>query len=247
MLAVLTLAAAYADAFGDFTSSRAINAPQAAVLIYDLKNDREIASHNLDKPLIPASIMKAVTTATLLEKVGAVYRYVTETGDALKALKVTAIKGRIIVDESRFPGPAINPQWSPGDLPHAYGTGTHGFNFEDNSSGRRWGVTRIQVGGAQIDDHGRKHLLGEHRSAPVDEIMRSCMMRSDNQFAEAMLRLVGDKYGKTGTVGGGAPFLGTCSGEWHVTHITPRSSLWPEPRGHLRNFWPIPNSPSGWR
>ena len=30
MLAVLTLAAAYADAIGDFTSSRAINAPQAA-------------------------------------------------------------------------------------------------------------------------------------------------------------------------------------------------------------------------
>ncbi|WP_300923889.1 MULTISPECIES: D-alanyl-D-alanine carboxypeptidase/D-alanyl-D-alanine-endopeptidase [Muribaculaceae] len=260
MLAVLTLAAAYADAIGDFTSSRAINAPQAAVLIYDLKNDREIASHNLDKPLIPASIMKAVTTATLLEKVGAGYRYVTpvymtgriddgtldgnilveasgdpsintsntpqtpdfitEIVDALKALKVTAIKGRIIVDESRFPGPAINPQWSPGDLPHAYGTGTHGFNFEDNSSGRRSvadpaGVFRtrltsalrnagIQVGGAQIDDHGRKHLLGEHRSAPVDEIMRSCMMRSDNQFAEAMLRLVGDKYGKTGTVEEGA-------------------------------------------
>lgn len=258
--ATLWLMTAFAGVLEDFTSSRAVNASHAAVLIYDLKTDREIASHNIDKPLVPASIMKAVTTATLLEKVGAGYRYVTpvyftgkisdgildgnltveasgdpsintsyeprttdfvsEIVDALKALKVARITGRVIVDESNFPGPSVNPTWSAGDLAHAYGTGTHGFNFEDNASGRRSvadpaGVFRtrlvsalgragITVDGGEVGSHGRRHLLGEHHSATIDEIMRSCMMRSDNQFAEAMLRLVGDKYGKSGTVAEGA-------------------------------------------
>lgn len=259
---LVTAYIAMADALSDFTSSKAINAPSASVLIVDLKNGRELAAHNIDRPLIPASIMKSVTTATLLEKVGAGYRYITpvyltgdvdldsgvvkgnilveasgdptidtshdpktpgfvaEIVDAIKALGINTIEGSVIVDESAFPGPAINPTWSSGDLPHAYGTGTHGFNFEDNSSGNRSvqnpaSVFRsrlisalrsagISVGSTEVKTRGKKHLIGEHRSAPIDEIMRSCMMRSDNQFAESMLRLVGKKYGSDASSADGA-------------------------------------------
>ena len=59
-----------ADALSDFISSPAINAPQTSVYIADLKNDTELVAHNVSTPLIPASIMKSVTIATLLEKVG---------------------------------------------------------------------------------------------------------------------------------------------------------------------------------
>lgn len=38
-------------------------------------------------------------------------------------------------------------------------------------------------------------LLISHRSPKIDEILRSLMLRSDNMFAEAVLRLFGDKYG----------------------------------------------------
>lgn len=260
LLLLVSLQMVLADALSDFTGSRDINAPQASVYIVDLKNGRELVSHNADKPLIPASIIKSVTIATLLEKVGANYRYVTPvymtgrvrdgvldgnilveaSGDpsintshaprtddftaeivsALKALGITRINGGVVIDESRFPGPAVNPTWAPGDLPHSYGTGSHGFNFEDNASGKRSvkdpgevfrtrlrdalraaGITMLEN---RIESSGHRTLLGEHRSAPVDEIMRSCMMRSDNQFAEAFLRLVGEKYGKNGSSREGA-------------------------------------------
>lgn len=249
-----------AGAVDDFVSSRSINAPHTAVLIVDLADGRELVSHNASKPLIPASIMKAVTTATLLEKVGHDFRYetvvsytgniengrlegnliveasgdpslnsvheplspdfVAEIVDALKNKGIREIAGTVIVDESGYPGPAVNPRWATGDLPHAYGTGTHGFNFEDNASGKRsvadpaavfrsrlrssLAAAGISIGAAEIENSGRPHRLGEHRSPTVDEIMRSCMMRSDNQFAEAMLRTVGEKYGGSGSTSRGA-------------------------------------------
>lgn len=250
-----------ADALSDFTGSGAINAPQASVYIVDLKSGRELVAHNTDKPLIPASIMKSVTIATLLEKVGPDFRYSTpvyidgdvadgvlagniiviasgdpsvntrhapgsddfpaEIADALKTLGIKRVEGRIIIDESDFPGPAINPNWASGDLPHSYGTGSHGFNFEDNASGKKSvkdpaGVFRTRLksalakAGISIGDSAvngnlkRKSLLGEHRSQPIDELMRSCMMRSDNQFAEAFLRTVGKTYGSEGSSAEGA-------------------------------------------
>lgn len=260
-----------ADAISDFTASPAINAPQASVYIVDLKSGNELVAHNTDKPLIPASIMKSVTIATLLDKVGADFRYATpvymdgdvndgilegnilveasgdpsinsrhapgsddltaEIADALKALGIKRVEGRIIIDESAFPGPAINPTWASGDLPHAYGTGTHGFNFEDNASGKKAvkdpaGVFRtrlksalakagISVGDSAISPSRRKTLLGEHRSAAIDEVMRSCMMRSDNQFAEAFLRLVGKTYGDEGSTAEGAAKL---TEHWRKRH-----------------------------
>lgn len=51
---------------------------------------------------------------------------------------------------------------------------------------------------------GGKRLLVEHRSAPLDEIMRSCMMRSDNLYAECLLRQVAIAQGKSGSVADGA-------------------------------------------
>lgn len=252
-----------ADALSDFTGSPAINAPQASVYIINLENGRELVAHNIDKPLIPASIMKSVTIATLLEKVGPDFRFATpvymdgavadgvlegniiveasgdpsintrhapgsndlpvEIADALKALGIKRVSGRVLIDESGFPGAAINPSWASGDLPHSYGTGTHGFNFEDNASGKKSvkdpaGVFRsrlraalskagIALGDSNISSSRHKTLLGEHRSEPVDEIMRSCMMRSDNQYAEAFLRAVGKTYGKEGSTAEGAAKL----------------------------------------
>lgn len=260
-----------ADALSDFVSSPSINAPQTSVYIIDLSDGHEIVAHNTEKPLIPASIMKSVTIATLLEKVGPRYRYstpvymegnvvngilegnlvVVASGDpsvnsrhaphsedfpveiaaALKALGISKISGGLKINETDFPGPVINPTWASGDLPHAYGTGTHGFNFEDNASGKKSvanpaGVfkTRLKAALAKegisfadsvIDTSGKSSLLGEHRSESIDDIMRSCMMRSDNQFAEAFLRLVGKTYGKDGSTAEGASKL---SEHWKRRH-----------------------------
>ena len=261
-LLLASVVAAYGDAPGsvtDFASSAAINAPKAAVLIVDLKTGNVIGEHNADRPLIPASIMKAVTTATLLDKTGPQFEYITPvyitgklegdrldgnllieaSGDptinsshdpgstdfvaeivgAVADLGIKTITGRIIIDEGKFPGAAVNPTWQSGDLPHYYGTGTHGFNFQDNASGKNsvkdpagvfaarlrsaLSAAGISVGNEEVKCHGKK-LIGQHRSATIDEIMRSCMMRSDNQYAESMLRLVGLEYGGEGSVAEGA-------------------------------------------
>lgn len=260
LLILLCLQLAWADALSDFTSAKAINAPFTSVLIRDLKTGEVLVSHNADKPLIPASIMKSVTTATLLEKIGAKFRYETpvyiegdktgttlkgnviviasgdptlnsgyapqsadfiaEITDALKKAGIDRIEGSIIVDESNFPGPAVNPGWAAGDLQYAYGTGTHGFNFEDNKNGKNsvkepvsvfrskllksLAEAGISITNESIGRNGSRKLLFKHQSATIDEIMRSCMMRSDNQFAEAMLRLIGEKYGNEASSSRGA-------------------------------------------
>jgi len=258
-LTLVSFLSVRADALSDFTGSHAINAPKTSVLVIDLENGRELISHNADLPLIPASIMKCVTTATLLNKVGNTFRYetpvyvtgkvkdgvldgdilvvasgdpsvntrnepespdiVNEIVNRLSEMKVRTVRGGITVDERDFLGPAINPTWASGDLPHSYGTGSHGFNFEDNASGKKSVAepsnvfktrlrTALERAGISILEEetggGKHHKIGEHRSATVDEIMRSCMMRSDNQFAEAMLRTVGLKYGDDGSTATGA-------------------------------------------
>ncbi len=241
ILLLLTLPAR-ADITGEFSRSRGLNGDKSSLLIIDLANGSTLAELNADKPLIPASIMKCVTTATLLDRMSEDARFHTrvyttgpvrdgvlegnvvvvgsgdpslnsrhvdgnsdicaEIAEALAREGVSTIGGRIVVDEEVWSGPAIPPSWMSGDLPHAYGTGSHGLNFEDNASGSRSvsnpaavfdtrlrsALSRrgITVAGESVRE-GERQLLVDHQSVPLDEIMRSCMMRSDNQYAEALL------------------------------------------------------------
>lgn len=259
MMAVVAMAAT-AGPVEDFIADSRVNAPSTSLLIRDLRSGKVLATLNADQPLIPASIMKCVTSASLLKRVGKDYKYetpvylegrvhkgrlegniivegsgdpslnsrsltgapdfVTEICQALMKRGVTSIAGDIIVDEKHFAGPAINPAWQSGDLPHAYGTGTHGFNFEDNASGKssvknpagvfaarlrsRLAMNGIPVDQLVIDPSHHRELLLRHRSLPVDEIMRSCMMRSDNQFAEGLLRTLSRENGGDGSTANGA-------------------------------------------
>ncbi len=254
VIAFLFPGVAMADAVSDFTSSPAYPAGASALMIVNLRTGKVKAAHNADLPLVPASIMKCVSTATLLDEVGPDWRFLTpvymnghisdgtlegnlliegsgdpslgskneppsadfisEIVEALKKNGITRISGKIIIDESLWTGPAQNPQWATGDLSQSYGTGTHAFNFADNASGKSsvknpaagfesklksaLATAGIKLVGGQVESK-KKVKLGEHRSAPVDEIMRSCMMRSDNQFAEALFRTASLRDGGKGS------------------------------------------------
>lgn len=246
------------DAVTAFARGGSVDSNSVAVLVIDLESGREAGSWRSGEPMVPASVMKAVTTATLLREVGRDWQYETKvyttgrvndgvlegnllveaSGDpslnshaiqenpdfvdeiakALQESGITSIKGCIDIDESRFSGPAINPNWGSGDLPHAYGTGTHGFNFEGNASGGRSVSNPAQVfrnrltarlksdgilveGAAMADSH--RKLLLNHKSVAVEEIMRSCMMRSDNQFAEGFMRTISERAGHDGSTADG--------------------------------------------
>ena len=230
--------------------------PQAsvAVKIIDLKDGNVAASHNASTPLIPASIMKSVTTASLLGETGCDWRYHTRvytdgpidlgimkgnliiegSGDpslnsayepygediveeivaALQYMLITGIDGNILIDETSFKGKSRPDSWMAGDFKKYYGTGSHGFNFMNNASGdfsvenpgkiftekllSRLGEEDIVVVGKEYKE-GIKTQILDHVSPPIDEIMRSCMMRSDNLFAESMLRTCGKLKGEDGS------------------------------------------------
>ncbi|MDE6023261.1 MAG: D-alanyl-D-alanine carboxypeptidase, partial [Muribaculaceae bacterium] len=75
LLLFLTATISYASPLEDFLKSRSINAASTAVLIQDLKSGKVLVSHNNETPLLPASIMKTVTIAALLEEKGADERF----------------------------------------------------------------------------------------------------------------------------------------------------------------------------
>lgn len=243
-----------------FVGSGAVVPESCSVVVIEIDGKKKLYSHNSEAPLIPASINKVVTIASLLEKTGIDYRYATEIyaggkikngvlegnlvvvggGDpslgatvepvgediiaecvaALKDKGVTAIEGDIVVDESVFPGPATPPSWHPSDLSQSYGTGVHGLNYQRNASGKasvanpasvfvntlRNALRREGIAVQQMADRpsNRKELLLKHLSPPIDEIMRSCMMRSDNLYAEAFLRTLALLKGKEATTENGA-------------------------------------------
>ncbi|MDE5870522.1 MAG: D-alanyl-D-alanine carboxypeptidase [Muribaculaceae bacterium] len=240
-----------------FLQSKSITSGSTAVLIQDLQTGEVLVSHNADRPLLPASIMKTVTIAGLLKEKGPDERFHTQVyadgqiegntiegdlliiggGDptlgatcepksadiaeeiiaTLQHKGIKAINGDLRVDTSLYVGPACPPSWVAGDLNEAYGTGNHALNFRRNASGSRAVKNPESVflsylssrlsgagihisGGHKIGDRGVTDsdatLLLDHVSDKYAEVMRSCMMRSDNLFAETLLRAFGLARGK---------------------------------------------------
>lgn len=145
---------------------------------------------------------------------------------ALKHKGIIAITGDIRVDTSIYTGPACPPSWATGDLNEAYGTGCHALNFRRNASGSRavknpeavflsylssrLSGAGISIGGTtKVGKEGMRNAgeaieLLDHVSDKYAEVMRSCMMRSDNLFAESLLRTFALARGKEGSTEAGA-------------------------------------------
>lgn len=231
------------EAITEFLRQNGISDNSVSVKILDLQDGSTIASHNEDTPLIPASIMKSVTTAALLESSGPDWRYHTrvyidgpndlgylkgnvivegacdptlnsdkepfsediieEICEALSSRLIKRVKGSIIIDEKNFKGAPRPTSWAKEDCKKYYGTGSHALNYNDNAKGdfavnnpadnfTRLLKTRLASNGIEVEDNAipesNRVEIHDHVSAPIDEIMRSCMMRSDNLFAESLLR-----------------------------------------------------------
>lgn len=140
--------------------------------------------------------------------------FISEIVNTLKEYNITSIDGDIKIDSSIFTTPATPSTWAAADTKQKYGTGCHGFNFRHNASGsaavadpasvfRSALITALTSAGISVKksgclSEGKPTLLFTHQSATIDEIMRSCMMRSDNLFAEALLRTLPVVKGKKG-------------------------------------------------
>lgn len=243
------------EAVADFLKNNGIPDNSVSVKILDLADGSIVASHNEKTPLVPASIMKSVTTAALLESAGPDWRYHTriyidgpndlgylrgnvivegacdptlnsdkepfsedileEICQALDLQRINRIEGSIIIDENNFSGKPRPESWAKEDCSKYYGTGSHAFNYSDNARGDfavndpsgnfiKILKSRLAARGIELEDkeitEGRRIQIHDHLSAPLDEIMRSCMMRSDNLFAESMLRTYGKLEGGDGSI-----------------------------------------------
>lgn len=145
---------------------------------------------------------------------------VKEITDAVKNEKINIIHGNIIVDETVFGGSSTPASWAEGDKRQYYGTGSHGFNFERNKSGNASvsdpkGVfiqrlkSSLSTSGIRFESSDGAVVKGEreimcHKSGTMDEIMRSCMMRSDNLYAECLLRTLAVVKHQDGSTAAGA-------------------------------------------
>ncbi len=258
---IVAVGAFGASPLDKFLKSKSITPGSTAVLVQDLASGKTLVAHNADRPLLPASIMKTVTIAGLLQEKGPDERFHTyvyadgpikgnsiegdllimgggdptlgancapESADiadeiiaTLQHKGITKINGNLRVDTSLYSGPACPPSWASGDLNESYGTGCHALNFRRNASGSRavknpesvflsYLSSRLRGAGITItgttkvgkegltDTDGATELL-DHVSDKYAEVMRSCMMRSDNLFAENLLRTFGLARGKEGS------------------------------------------------
>lgn len=248
-----------------FLTDKSVDAENTAVLIQDLSTGKILVNHNIDTPLLPASIMKTVTIASLLKEKGPDERFhtrvyadgtieygivkgdlvVTGGGDptlgtscapqsndiadeiieSLRQKGINRIEGNLRVDTSLYRGPACPESWAREDRVESYGTGSHALNFQRNANGSRsvgnpsaiflrYLRGRLAAAGIKVDgkdmvgDDGLKEkgtvMIADHVSDRYAEVMRSCMMRSDNMFAENLLRTFGLSRGRNGSISEGA-------------------------------------------
>lgn len=159
----------------EFLGHRSLKTASVGVFVIPMDGETPVLEWQADTGLIPASTMKAITTATALQVLGADYVFETKvylkgddlvlkgggdptfgstslTGDfeailtALKAAGVTEIAGDLVMDASRFESRTTPNDWPWGDVGNYYGAGPSGLNFHKNSFALTF--TPGQVGGA---------------------------------------------------------------------------------------------------
>ena len=145
-----------------FVDDPSLKTASVGVFVIPIEGDVSAMEWQADTGLIPASTLKAITTATALQVLGEEFVFETKLflkgddlvvkgdgdptlgatglegdfGSWLKALKtagVPEIKGDVIADASRFESRTTPDSWSWGDVGNYYGAGPSGLNFHRNS------------------------------------------------------------------------------------------------------------------
>lgn len=231
------------------------------IFIQDLKTGKIVADYNGTVAHTPASVLKALTCATALEKLGPDFQFKTEfilqgcnpaEGDAnmtiiagadptlgsrefiesrhvldslctrLTDLGITYIHGDIEINSNILPeGGGVVPQWEVEDISQSYGVGLYPINWMDNYFEEKMIIPSPPdffkeqlletLAMSQIEVAGEKNSMQEspndtipiytHFSAPLKEILRSMMVRSDNLMAEGVFRALGPNMTSDSVIG----------------------------------------------
>lgn len=150
------------EAVEKFVRSASLKTASVGICVMPLEGDGAVVTHQADLALIPASTLKAVTTATALQQLGVEHRFVTRLlrrgddvivkggGDptlstsspeaefprwlaSLKKAGLSEIKGDLVMDSSHFPSQVVPNSWPWGDVGNYYGSGAWGLSYHLNS------------------------------------------------------------------------------------------------------------------
>lgn len=123
----------------------------------------------------------------------------------VKRCGIKEIAGSVVIDETLFPDATVPAGWEKGDLNYSYGAVLHGANYRGNSSGksavanpaakmRSEVIKALTDRGINVGSTPKSTVSNDtktvytHLSPKVYDIIHSLMIRSDNLYAEGMLR-----------------------------------------------------------
>lgn len=124
---------------------------------------------------------------------------------AVSAAGIKKIKGSVIIDTSAVPDGGPVEEWTDDDRRWYYGAGHYALNYRDNTvkpdralpdpPGKFFDdlTSRLSARGIETEDEdmplrSESRILYTRNSPPMTDILRSMIVRSDNMFAEGVLR-----------------------------------------------------------
>lgn len=168
--------------------------------------------------------------------------FIKEIVSAVRNLGIKGIEGEILVDASSFPDDGPCERWELSDVRYEYGAGLYALNFRDNRVGDKamespseaFGealensllASGIPVCWQTVDSTGEpltEILL--HRSPLGGDILDNLMKRSDNLFAEGMLRLLTPGQPRSAAIARERRLLSSRGLDFDITDIYDGSGL----------------------
>lgn len=168
--------------------------------------------------------------------------FIGEIVGAVRNAGIRSIEGEIQVDSTSFPDDGPCDRWELSDVKYEYGAGLYALNYRDNRVGDKAMESPAESFGEALENR----LLGEgipvcwqtvdtgdmpmteivlHHSPPGSEILDNLMTRSDNLFAEGMLRLLAPGQSRSAAIARERSLLSSRGLDFDITDIYDGSGL----------------------
>lgn len=168
--------------------------------------------------------------------------FINEIVRAVKAAGVRQIEGEIQIDSSSFPDNGPCDRWELSDVKYEYGAGLYALNYRDNRVGdkamelpgevfgealeNRLLSDGIPVCWQTVDTQGEPlNVILLHRSPSGAAVLDNLMKRSDNLFAEGMLRMLAPGQSRSAAIARERRLLSSRGLDFDITDIHDGSGL----------------------
>lgn len=162
--------------------------------------------------------------------------------NAVKKAGISSIEGEILVDTSAFPDNGPCDRWELSDVRYEYGAGLYALNYRDNKIGDKAMESPSEAFGEALENRLLENGIAVcwqtidtsdepmteillHRSPRGAEILDNMMTRSDNLFAEGMLRMLAPGQSRSSAIARERRLLSGCGIDFDITDIHDGSGL----------------------